>query len=209
MGSFWQTNENYDRWISTPLNTLFNEAYEYNHLYEKGYLSPINILGGKDKDMKKLVILIAVFLMLAGGTVGTLKYMGLGPFKKDAPTPEQIAKAAEIAAAKKQLETKPLYVEMDPIQVPVFQDGGVAGTIMINYKIEALNTDNQQAIAQAKRRIGDALIKDFSYYVPRTMRNNKTLDVSLIKFRIIMISDKLLGKGVVNDALIQSMTSTQ
>jgi len=159
--------------------------------------------------MKKLVILIAVFIMLAGGTVGALKYMQIGPFEVDPNTVTEEDKAsALVKAAKAALEARPLYVEMDPIQVPVFQGEGVAGTIMIHYKMEALSIDNQQTIARAKRQIGDALIKDFSYYIPRTLRNNKTLDVTLIKYRIIMTSSKLLGEGVVNDALIQSMTST-
>jgi len=159
--------------------------------------------------MKKLIILISVFIMLAGGTVGALKYMKIGPFKvSTAPlSKEEIAKsladAAKVAMAK-----RPQYVEMDPIQVPIFQGSGVTGTIIINYKMEALNVKNQQIIARAKRQIGDALIQDFSYYIPRTLRNNKTLDITLIKYRIIMIANKLLGKGIVNDALIQAMTST-
>jgi len=159
--------------------------------------------------MKKLIILIAVFVMLSGATVGVLKYMNIGPFSiaPGTMTEEEKAKAAAKAALAA-LEHRPQYVEMDPIQVPIFQGDGVAGTIMIQYKMEALSTDNQQKIARAKRQIGDALIQDFSYYIPRTMRNNKSLDVTLIKFRIIMIADKLLGKGIVNDALIQSMTST-
>lgn len=160
--------------------------------------------------MKKLVIVFAVFLMLAGGTVSLLKYLNIGPFEK---TPEELAAdeaaGAEQAASRSFFEAKLHYIEMDPIQVPVFQGDGVAGTIMIHYKIEVTNRDNERMVAKSKRQIGDALMKDFAYYIPRTLRNNKTLDVTLIKYRIIMISDKLLGKGVVNDALIQAMTSTE
>ena len=35
--------------------------------------------------MKKLVILIVGFIILAGGTVGVLKYMNIGPFDSGAP----------------------------------------------------------------------------------------------------------------------------
>jgi len=159
--------------------------------------------------MKKLVIAIAVLIMLAGGTVSILKYLEIGPFEK---TPEQIAAAAanpEAEKAKSFFEKRPRYIEMDTIQVPVFQDNGVAGTIMINYKIEVMTLDDERRVAKSKRQVGDALIKDFSYYIPRTLRNNKTLDVTLIKYRIIMVTDRLLGKGTVTDALIQSMTSTE
>lgn len=159
--------------------------------------------------MKKLAIAIAVLLMLTGGTVGTLKYLEIGPFEK---TAEEIAAAnaidPNVEKAKSFFNERPRYIEMDPIQVPVFQGEGVAGTIIINYKIEVLGTDNERKVARSKRQIGDALISDFSYYVPRTLRNHKTLDVTLIKYRIIMVSERLMGKDVVNDALIQAITST-
>ncbi|PHS79106.1 MAG: hypothetical protein COB59_03375 [Rhodospirillaceae bacterium] len=159
--------------------------------------------------MKKLMILVAVFFLLAGGTVGVLKYMQVGPFKVDPALMTEEDKAKTLMEeAQAVLKARPHYVEMDPIQIPIFQGDGVAGTVLIHYKMEALSIDNQLIIAKAKRQIGDALIQDFSYYLPRTLRNNKTLDVTLIKYRIVMIASKLLGKGVVNDALIQSMTST-
>jgi hypothetical protein len=161
--------------------------------------------------MKKLVISIAILVMLAGGTVSVLRYLEIGPFKK---TPEEVA-AQDAANAdptlqkeKSFFEQRPRYIEMDPIQVPIFQDNGVAGTIMINYKIEVMSLSNEKKVTSAKRQLGDALIKDFSYYIPRTLRNNKTLDVTLIKYRIIMVADRLLGKDTVSDALIQAMTST-
>lgn len=160
--------------------------------------------------MKKLVILFAVILLLAGGTVSLLKFLAVGPFEVSAE--EQAAMEAAGAEKEKTLslfEQRPRYIEMDPIHVPVFQNNDVAGTIMIHYKLEVLNVDHERTVAKAQRRLGDALIKDFSFYIPRTLRNNKTLDVTLIKYRIMMISDKLLGKDVVSDALIQAMTSTE
>jgi len=80
--------------------------------------------------MKKLIIVFAIFLMLAGGTISLLKYLNIGPFEK---TPEEIAadEAAvaagdsEQAAKKSFFEAKLRYVEMDPIQVPVFRNDGV------------------------------------------------------------------------------------
>lgn len=159
--------------------------------------------------MKKLVIAIAIMLMLAGGTISILKYLSIGPFEK---TPEEIAAEGavdpNVEKAKSFFEQKPRYIEMDPIQVPVFQDDGVAGTIMIHYRVEVMGLENERTLTKSKRQLGDALIKDFSYYIPRTLRNNKTLDVTLIKYRIIMVAERLFGKDVVNDALIQAMTST-
>lgn len=162
--------------------------------------------------MKKLVIAIAVLVMLAGITVSILRYLEIGPFELSAEelaAREAVANDPETEKAKSFFEKRPRYIEMDPIQVPVFQDDGVAGTIMIHYKIEVMTLDDERKIAKSKRQLGDALIEDFAYYIPRTLRNNKTLDVTLIKYRIIMVADRLMGKGVVSDALIQAMTSTE
>ncbi|MFC1672771.1 hypothetical protein ACFL12_01350 [Pseudomonadota bacterium] len=160
--------------------------------------------------MKKLVIAFAVLIMLAGGTVSILKYLALGPFEK---TPEEIAaEQAEGANTKETMSifaARPRYLEMDPIQVPVFQDNDVAGTVMIHYKLEVMSVDGERTVAKAKRQIGDALIKDFSFYIPRTLRNNKTLDVTLVKYRIMMVAEKIVGKNVISDALIQAVTSTE
>lgn len=155
--------------------------------------------------MKKLVIAFAVLIMLAGGTVGILRYLQVGPFERSA---EEIAADPNPEKAKSFFEKRPRYIEMDPVQVPVFQDNGVAGTIMVHYKIEVMTVADERKVAQSKRQLGDALIKDFSYYIPRTLRNNKTLDVTLVKYRIMMVAERMLGKDVVTDALIQAMTST-
>ena len=157
--------------------------------------------------MKKLVIAFAILIMLAGGTVSVLKYLEIGPFEKELVQGEGTGAATKSKASSFSAQ-RPRYIKMDPVQVPVFQDEGVAGTIQIHYKIEVLTTDNERTVAKAKRQLGDALIKDFSYYIPRTLRNNKTLDVTLIKYRIILVADRMFGEGVVNDALIQAMTST-
>lgn len=157
--------------------------------------------------MKKLVIAFAVLLMLAGGTVSLLKYLNVGPFEQAATEGEQAANPQK-EQAESFFEKRPRYIEMDPVQVPVFQDDGVAGTIMVHYKLEVMTVENERKVAQAKRQLGDALIKDFSYYIPRTLRNNKTLDVTLVKYRIMMVANRLLGEEVVTDALIQAMTST-
>ena len=103
---------------------------------------------------------------------------------------------------------KPYYIEMDPLLIPVFQDNELAGTIQIVYKLEVFGNKNYKAVGKLKTKLGDALIKDFTYYIPRTLRKNQGLDVPLIKYRLKMVTDKVLGKGVVSEALIQGMIQT-
>lgn len=157
--------------------------------------------------MRKLALAVVVLLMIAGGTASALKTFEIGPFAK---TEAEKAAAALLAAKEggeiSAFSERPYYVEMDPLMIPIFQDNDLAGTIQIIFKLEVFGKANFKAVGKLQTKIGDALIKDFSYYIPRTMRNNQNLDVPLVKYRIKMISDKILGKDVISDAVIQSMT---
>lgn len=157
--------------------------------------------------MRKIGLAMAVLIMIAGGTMAVLKTMEMGPFAK---TEEQLAEeAARIASGERQLSAfseKPYYVEMDPLLIPIFQDNEVAGTIQIIYKLEVFGNENYKSVGKLKTKLGDALIKDFTYYIPRTLRKNQILDVPLIKYRLKMVSDKVLGKDVVSEAIVQGMT---
>ena len=157
--------------------------------------------------MRKIALAMAVLLMIAGGTMATLKTMEMGPFAK---TEEQLAEeAARIASGERQLSAfsaKPYYIEMDPLLIPIFRDNEIAGTIQIIYKLEVFGNENYKSVGKLKTKLGDALIKDFTYYIPRTLRKNQRLDVPLIKYRLKMVSDKVLGKDVVSEAIVQGMT---
>ena len=157
--------------------------------------------------MRKIALAIVVLIMIAGGTMATLKTMEMGPFAK---TEEQLAEeAARKASGDKELSAfsaKPYYIEMDPLLIPIFQDNEFAGTIQIIYKLEVFGNKNYKAVGKLKTKLGDALIKDFTYYIPRTLRKNQRLDVPLIKYRLKMVTDKILGKDVVSEAIIQGMT---
>lgn len=157
--------------------------------------------------MRKLALLFAVLMMIAGGTFSALKTFEIGPFAK---TEEQLAlEAAQQSDTNKKITAfgaKPYYLEMDPLMIPIFQDNDIAGTIQIIYKLEVFGNDNYKAVEKLKTKLADALINDFTYYIPRTLRKNQTLDVPLIKYRLMMVTDKVLGKKVVSDAIIQGMT---
>ena len=157
--------------------------------------------------MRKLALIFVVMLMIAGGVFSALKTLEMGPFAK---TEEQLAlEAAQQSSTDKKITAfgaKPYYLEMDPLLIPVFQDNELAGTIQIIYKMEVFGNENYKSVEKLRTKLGDALIKDFTYYIPRTLRKNQTLDVPLIKYRLKMVADKVLGKDVVSDAIVQGMT---
>ncbi|TCS64266.1 hypothetical protein [Varunaivibrio sulfuroxidans] len=149
--------------------------------------------------MKKLAIAIAAVLMLSGGTISILKWMKIGPFADT---------TAEKSDAIKQIDNATRFIDMDPMFIPIFKDNGVAGTIQLHFKFEVNGADNEKKVRQVVRLLNNEIFKDLYAYIPRTLHNNNTLDVELIKHRLEMDAAKVLGPGVVNAALIQSMTNS-
>lgn len=157
--------------------------------------------------MKKLAMALGLLIMIAGGTVAALKTFEIGPFAK---TEEELAREATLRAGDDaeltSFSNRPFYVEMDPLMIPVFQDNELVGTIQIIYKLQVFGHKNERNVFKLKTRLNDALFQDFSYYIPRTLRKNQNLDISLIKYRVLMVTDRVIGKGVVSDALIQGLS---
>ena len=82
--------------------------------------------------MKKLILLFLMLLLLIGGTGGSLKLLELGPFK---PKKGEVSKNIFL----KQKKDTTVFIDMDPLAIPIFQGNKVAATIQILVK-----TGNQQ-----------------------------------------------------------------
>lgn len=157
--------------------------------------------------MRKIALAFVLLIMVAGGTVSALMTFEMGPFAK---TEEELAREAELRSGEDgelaSFTGRPFYIEMDPLMIPVFQDNELVGTIQIIYKLQVHGHKNERNVFKLKTKLSDALFKDFTYYIPRTLRKNQNLDISLIKYRVLMVSDRIIGKGVVSDALIQGLS---
>ena len=150
--------------------------------------------------MKKLMILFAIVIMIAGGTIGVLKWLGAGPFAEEVVVDPNAVKTVDRSTR---------FLDMDPINIPLIQGDQVVGTIKIEYKLETVGKENFDTLREVSRPLNSAIFRDLYAYIPRTLHNNESLDVTLIKYRIAMICDRYVGVGVVHDALIQGMTNTR
>lgn len=152
--------------------------------------------------MKKLIVIFVLVLLVAGGTVGVMKFLGLGPFHD----PD-----AELAEAKpKEIEApEALFVDMEPIMINVMQSGAVVTTIQMEIKIETTGNEN---IIDIKRRLPvykDAFMQDLHSFVPRMLNEIERLDLPTIKQRLQLIAERIAEReGMINSVLIQSILDT-
>lgn len=146
--------------------------------------------------MKKLVLIFALLVMLTGGTVSALKYLGLGPFKGL----EEVEEKAE-----EQVEDTSLFVDMEPLAIPIFQGNKVAATVQIQVKLETNGKKNVEKIKRIMPVITDAFVRDLHSFMPRLLKAEERIDVLIIKQRLQLLSDKVAGKGLIKNVLVQSV----
>ena len=67
--------------------------------------------------MRMVMMIFALLLLIGGGTLSVMKWLEIGPF---APEDEMAEEVVPVLP--------PRFLDMDPIIVPLIQDGGVAAT---------------------------------------------------------------------------------
>ena len=146
---------------------------------------------------KKLVIAVAIMLMLAGGTISVLKWLGVGPFGDGG--------AVETKATGTTPGEPPSFVTMEVLVIPIFQGEKVAATVQIELKLEATDAESASEIARLLPRLSDAFLRDLYGFIPRHLRKEERLDIALIKDRLQMVGDKVAGSGVIKSVLVQAV----
>lgn len=149
--------------------------------------------------MQKFIVpALAVILLLAGGTVGVMKWMQLGLF-----APEEIA-GEEKAPAPRRGEA-PRYLDLDPINVVVIQDTRLKTVVQISAKLEVASEKDAEAIRRRMIRLTNAMIFDLHDFLPRLLREVEHIEIGILQERMQYVADKTLGKGLVKQVLIQSV----
>ena len=152
--------------------------------------------------MKKLIIVFAILLMLGGGTIGELKVLEIGLF---APTTDDASAEGEV---EEEPMEPPRFVDVEQMHIPIFADDRVATTIQIQVKLETTGGENESKLFRMMPRINDAFLSDLYAALPRMLSNDEQLVVTVIKRRLQMVADKIVGPGLVDNVLVQSGANT-
>jgi flagellar basal body-associated protein FliL len=147
--------------------------------------------------MKKLILLFAMLLFLIGGTIGLLKFLEIGPFK---PKKGDVKKVVI-----KEVVDTTVFIDMEPMAIPIFQGNRVAATVQIQVKLETNNENKAERIKEMMPIIIDAFVRDLHSFMPRLLRAEERIDILIIKQRLQLIGDKVTGKGTISNVLVQSI----
>ena len=146
--------------------------------------------------MKKLLLIFGLLVMLCGGTVSVLKFLKLGPFQEEEVVEEK---------PEEQVEATILFVDMEPLAIPIFKGNRVAATVQIEVKLVTNGKDNVERIKKIMPVITNAFVRDLHSFMPRVLKAEERIDVLIIKQRLQLISNKVAGKGLIKNVLVQSV----
>jgi len=102
---------------------------------------------------------------------------------------------------------EPIYVEFNPILLPILGDDRVDQFVNIVVALEVTSqAAADRAIALAPR-LNDAYLRAlYGTLHTRTAVRNGVVDLQMIKARLVEESNAVLGDGVVRDALVQMVS---
>ena len=149
-------------------------------------------------DAKKIVIIFAVLLMLSGGTISVLKFLKISPFSDAVDVSEDETDPIE----------PPIAIKMDKLSIPIFAEGGVAATILIDLKVEAIGTESHEMITKLLPRLTDAFFRDLYVFIPRLIRRKNKLTKSILVERLKQTADKVLGPDVIHNVIIVKVSES-
>lgn len=143
--------------------------------------------------MKKLLIIVVVALLLGGGGAGAWLFL----------TKDNNAEAAEPPPP---TDAPPVFVEFNPLHLPILGEEAVNQIIDIIVVLEVDDEATADRVISVAPRLTDAFMQDlYGDLHMQDLAPHGTVDVRRIKRRIVAAANRTLGEGVVNDALVQML----
>ncbi|WP_046021314.1 hypothetical protein [Magnetospira sp. QH-2] len=88
---------------------------------------------------------------------------------------------------------EPLYVDLEPLLVPLIQGDRMQATVTIEVKFECMGKENEDKIKRLAPKLSDTFLRDLYSYLPRMLRKTSEVDLALLKDRLLLLSAKATG----------------
>ena len=151
--------------------------------------------------MKKIILLIILLAFLAGGAIGGMAMLGIGPFPQWLNLQKSpVAKAAPPPPE----ESKKLYYDVGSYIVPVVKDRQSSREISIDLSIEVLPKDAER-IGAALPKLQNAFTAALFEVIQRHFDPRSAADKQAIHDRLLIEAAKVFGEGAVTDIIIRAM----
>lgn len=152
----------------------------------------------------KIVIILVVLLALAGGGL-----FGVSSFAPNLLPPAlQQLMGIEVAEsdepAEPALPENTTLIDIEPLTIPIFEDGDVSRFLVMDVLLEVEFGDKQAYVNQQMPRIVDALITHVHALAALDIAPG-IADRQFLKERLLAKLDETIGKGYVVNILFQNL----
>lgn len=96
------------------------------------------------------------------------------------------------------------YVKLDPLVLPVVDNDGVQQMISMVVSIEVDSVNNAEKVKRLRPKLADAYIQDmYGSLHKHSALQGGIVRVDIIKKRLNVVTDKVLGDDIESDVLLQ------
>lgn len=97
------------------------------------------------------------------------------------------------------------YFQLPPMNVPIIHGNRVERILTVAVTVEAKGDGNKKKIIAERYHLQDAFLRDLHGIASLRRADGKIIDPRVVKARLMRISERLLGQGVVADIFIQNI----
>jgi len=151
--------------------------------------------------MKK-VFIILVFLLLVGGGAAAAYFMGFLDGLLNLGSSEEMM-MEDAMEEPDVIFRDPTFYSMDSLYIPVIRGSSVAKTVVIGVTLEVMDPDAVETLDQLRPRLRADFLRALQRYIG-TLSLGERVDLRVVKVLLRKTAEKILGKGVVTDVLVQN-----
>lgn len=109
--------------------------------------------------------------------------------------------AEQAAVAEPAPPAPPEFVELDPLVLPLIQEGQVTHHVTLTVVVEVAGGGKEQVLI-AKRQLTDAFFSELYGLLARRFVRRQADVLPLLRRRLLVVSERMFGPGVVTGVLI-------
>ncbi|HKW53475.1 MAG TPA: hypothetical protein VJO12_07275 [Stellaceae bacterium] len=103
------------------------------------------------------------------------------------------------------VEGVPDFVDVQPIILPVIERNSVTRQVGIVVTLELADGEHADAVEPKRRQLTDAFIRELHTIYAWRSGSDRVVDEQLIKRRLLLVADAVLGQGVVHAILVRQL----
>ncbi|MEE9302083.1 MAG: hypothetical protein V3V17_13310 [Alphaproteobacteria bacterium] len=137
--------------------------------------------------IKKLVVVFVLLLAIGGGALGVTKFL-------DGEEDPLLAPQAEVG-----------FLRLKPLFAPIVRHRQFEGYVVLSLELELASHDDLSYVDHRMKSLRDAFVQDLHLQAVGRRTDAPSIDLRELKKRFLVLSEEVLGPGIVTDILVQSV----